>query len=153
MSAGTLYTFVGSGNSYKVRLLEKLIGIELEHEELNFLADQQHSPEFLKINPRGELPTLVVGDKIFSDSSSILTWLAGSSNSSYWSKDLYEQAQIINWVGLNSLHIWVCYRLSSPSCRSPTLGFSMACSRTAPSSRTMVLTTALETTKSGHRKS
>lgn len=38
MSAGTLYTFSGSGNSYKVRLLEKLIGIELKHEELDFLV-------------------------------------------------------------------------------------------------------------------
>lgn len=38
MSAGTLYTFSGSGNSYKIRLLEKLIGIELKHEELDFLV-------------------------------------------------------------------------------------------------------------------
>ena len=106
MSAATLYTFIGSGNSYKVRLLEALLGIKLKHEELDFLADQQHSPEFLKINPRGEVPCLVDGDKVFNDSSSILVWLAGKwgdngssqGPSSYWSKDLYEQAQILNWV-------------------------------------------------------
>lgn len=51
------------------------------------------------------MPTLVVGDKIFTDSSSILTWLAGNHGdgggpgpSSFWSSDLYEQAQIIDWV-------------------------------------------------------
>ena len=38
MSVGTLYTFSGSGNSYKIRLLEKLIGIELKHVELDFLV-------------------------------------------------------------------------------------------------------------------
>lgn len=106
MSAGTLYTFKGSGNSYKVRLLAALLNIDLKHQEIDFLGDEQHSPEFLKINPRGEVPVLVDGDKTFSDSSSILTWLAGrwgngkssQGPSSYWSNDLYEQAQIINWV-------------------------------------------------------
>lgn len=72
----------------------------------NFQADQQHSPEYLKINPRGEVPTLVDGEKKFNDSSSILVWLAGKWNdqgedkgpSSFWSSDLYEQSQIVNWV-------------------------------------------------------
>lgn len=71
-------------------------------------ADQQHSPEFLKINPRGEVPALVDGDRTFSDSSSILVWLAGKYDdagaakgpSSYWSKDLSEQAQIVDWASL-----------------------------------------------------
>lgn len=71
-------------------------------------ANQQNSPEFLKINPRGEVPCLVIDDdKTLNDSSSILVYLAGkfgddgkesSGPSSYWSGDLYEQAQIINWV-------------------------------------------------------
>jgi glutathione S-transferase len=64
----------------------------------------------LEINRRGEVPCLVVGDKILNDSSSILVWLAGkwgddgsesSAPSSYWSSDLYEQAQIINWVSFS----------------------------------------------------
>lgn len=38
MSAGTLYTFSGSGNSYKIRLLEALINIKLGHNELDFLV-------------------------------------------------------------------------------------------------------------------
>lgn len=36
MSAGTLYTSSLSGNSYKVRLLEALLGIQLKHEEIEF---------------------------------------------------------------------------------------------------------------------
>lgn len=106
MSHGTLYSFSESGNSYKVRLYAALHNIDLKIEELDFLADQQHSPEFLKINPRGEVPCLVDGDKTFSDSSSILVWLAGkygdgakgTGPSSYWSSDLYEQTQIVDWV-------------------------------------------------------
>lgn len=115
MSTGTLYTFSGSGNSYKIRLLEAFLGINLKHEEIDLSSDQQHSPEFLKINPRGEVPTLVDGDKTFTDSSSILIWLAGKWNdegrpegpSSYWSSDLYEQTQIVNW--LSFANSWVQY--------------------------------------------
>lgn len=52
-----LYTYKESGNSYKVRLLAALLGIDLELVEMNFLNDQQHSPKFLATNPRGEVPT------------------------------------------------------------------------------------------------
>lgn len=34
----TLYTFSGSGNSYKIRLLQALLGIDIKHEELDFLV-------------------------------------------------------------------------------------------------------------------
>lgn len=43
MSAGTLYTFIGSGNSYKVRLLEAFLGIKLDHKELDFLVSFDHA--------------------------------------------------------------------------------------------------------------
>jgi len=104
MSTPEFYTSTGSGNSYKVRLLEAILGFKLEHVELDFLTNEQHQPDFLKINPRGEVPCLVDGDKVFADSSSVLTWLAGKYGdtgkedgpSSYWSSDLYEQCQIID---------------------------------------------------------
>lgn len=122
MSHGTLYSFAESGNSYKVRLLAAILGLDLKIEELDFLVssrirlcdklpntsqnDQQHSADFLRINPRGEVPVLVDDDKTFSDSSPILVWLAGKYSlggkslgpSTFWSNDLYEQAQIIDWV-------------------------------------------------------
>jgi len=121
MSQGTLYSFPESGNSYKVRLLAALLGLDLKIEELDLLADQQHSPEYLAINPRGEVPCLVVhdvvlgGKKVFSDSSSILVWLAGAHGndgqspgpSTYWSGDLYEQTQIIDWLAFSNS--WVQY--------------------------------------------
>jgi hypothetical protein len=36
----TLYTFSGSGNSYKIRLLQALLGIDIKHEELDFLVSR-----------------------------------------------------------------------------------------------------------------
>jgi glutathione S-transferase len=109
----TLYTYAESGNSYKVRLLASLLNITLEEREVDFPNSQQRSPEFLAINPRGEVPTLVDGSHTFTDSAAILTYLAGTypnpdrgsgSNSntttpsSYWSADAIEQAKIIDWL-------------------------------------------------------
>ena len=114
MARPRLYSYDESGNSYKIRLLAALLGIDLEIIEIDFLNDQQHSPEFLAVNPRGEVPTLVDGDKTFADSSSILVWLAGKyaeggkpGPSTYWSADLAEQAAIINWLAF--ANSWVQY--------------------------------------------
>lgn len=38
MPAGTLYTSSGSGNSYKVRLLAGILGIDLKQEEISLKA-------------------------------------------------------------------------------------------------------------------
>ncbi|GLK66416.1 glutathione S-transferase family protein [Hansschlegelia plantiphila] len=103
-----LYTYEQSGNSYKVRLLLSFLQVEVEHIEIDFIGDEQHGPEFLKINPRGEVPVLVDGDRTFRDSASILTYLAGThSKSSWWSDDVSEQAAIIDWLAFASS--WVQY--------------------------------------------
>ncbi|RMZ76337.1 hypothetical protein DV738_g5002, partial [Chaetothyriales sp. CBS 135597] len=110
MSAGTLYSWPESGNSYKVRLLAALLGLDLKIYDIDFLADEQHQPKFLSINPRGEVPTLVTADnKTLTDSSSILVYLAGTyaqsgrpGPSTFWSTDLYEQAQIIDWLAFSN---------------------------------------------------
>jgi hypothetical protein len=36
MSAGKLYTTIASGNAYKIRLLHSLLGLDLEHIEIDF---------------------------------------------------------------------------------------------------------------------
>lgn len=107
----TLYSFSESGNSYKVRLLASILHIPLKVVELDFIGDEQHSSSFLSINPRGEVPTLVLDDAnktALTDSAAILTYLAGSSPSSgYWSTDILEQAQIVDWLAFSAS--WVQY--------------------------------------------
>lgn len=104
--APKLYGYDESGNCYKVRLLAALLDIKLEHVEIDFDSDQNHSEEFLTINTRGSVPTLVHGDKTFTDSSAILVYLAGTYSdpgsskvpSSYWSSDVVDQAAIVDWL-------------------------------------------------------
>lgn len=106
MDAPKLYRLRTSGNSYKIRLLAALLDIKLEYVEVDFENDAQESPEFRAINPRGQMPVLVVGNKTFTDSAAILVYLAGTypdpnatkTPSSFWSTDCVEQAAIVDWL-------------------------------------------------------
>ncbi|ETI24038.1 hypothetical protein G647_03407 [Cladophialophora carrionii CBS 160.54] len=114
--APRLYCCLASGNCYKIRLLGSLLDIQMEEVEVNLFANAQKSPDFLAINPKGELPTLVDGDKVFTDSSAIMVYLAGTradrgsqtmAPSSYWSSDVVEQAQIVDWLAFAACDIHV----------------------------------------------
>ena len=106
MTPSKLYSWPGSGNGYKIRLLASLLGVKLDVVNIDRRSDEHHSPEFLAINPRGQVPVLADGDKTFTDSAAILTYLAGSypnpgsikAPSSFWSNDIAEQAAIIDWL-------------------------------------------------------
>jgi glutathione S-transferase len=105
-----LYTWRGSGNSYKIRLLAALRDIKVDLVEIDFLNNQQRSPEFLAINPRGTIPVLVDGEKTFTDSAAILVYLAGLASdsgttktlSSFWASETVEQAAIVDWLAFAS---------------------------------------------------
>jgi glutathione S-transferase len=55
-----------------------LIELGLEHrlELVDFASKGQKSPEYLKLNPRGVVPTLVVDGEPMVESAAILMWLA-----------------------------------------------------------------------------
>ena len=117
--APLLYSAPESGNCYKVRLLASLLSIPLELRNLDFFNKEQKSPWFLAINPKGELPALVDGNRILTDSSAILVHLAGTyadgtgiirPPSSFWSADVAEQAQIVEWLAFTagSIHSGLC---------------------------------------------
>jgi glutathione S-transferase len=103
--APKLYQTPASGNCYKVLLLASLLDIDLEVIDLDFFNLQHKSPWYLDINPKGELPTLVDDGLTLIDSSGILVYLAGKSSSTFWSTQVAEQAQIIDWLAFTASHI------------------------------------------------
>ena len=52
-------------------------GIPYEAVRINTQQGEQRSPEYLKINPRGRVPTLVVNDHPLTENVGILTYLGG----------------------------------------------------------------------------
>lgn len=104
----TLYSYKESGNSYKVRLLATFLGVKLDIVEVDFLGNEQHGEKFLSINPKGEVPTLVDGDLVLTDSAAILVYLAGKHpNTGWWSSDVIEQALITDWLAFSAS--WLQY--------------------------------------------
>ncbi len=59
-----LYGHELSGNSYKVRLLLELLKVPYEWVKVDLLKAEHKSPEYLTLNPFGQVPTLVDGDVI-----------------------------------------------------------------------------------------
>ena len=81
-----LYDYELSGNCYKVRLMLAFLKLTYEQELIEFYPSNQHkSPEFLDINPLGQLPVLSDQDKTIRDAQAILIYLASKyDNKKRW---------------------------------------------------------------------
>ncbi len=92
-----LYDDPISGNGYKVRLAMAQLGVGYELIEVDILKGETRTPKFLRLNPNGKIPTLVLDDgRALSESNAILYYLA--SGSPLWPDDLYGQADVLRWM-------------------------------------------------------
>lgn len=72
-----LYDYHLSSSCYKVRLFLSLLELEYEILPVGFFPAKEHKkPEFLAINPLGQLPVLRDGENLLRDSQAILVYLA-----------------------------------------------------------------------------
>jgi glutathione S-transferase len=71
----TLYYSPGSA-SMVVHLALLEIGVPFRLEKVDLERDEQHSPEYLRLNPRGQVPTLVIDGKPYFESAALLLILA-----------------------------------------------------------------------------
>ncbi len=96
-----LYVGLVSGNTYKVRILMALLGIECPMVALDFERREHKSPEFLRLNPRGEVPVLVDGDTVLWDSSACLLYLAERHGGAPWLPAAPgARAEVTQWMAL-----------------------------------------------------
>ena len=57
-----LYEMADSGNCYKVRLLLHQLNIPYQRHPTNILQGASRTPEFLRLNPNGRVPLLILPD-------------------------------------------------------------------------------------------
>ena len=93
----TLYSMQRSGNSYKVRLALAQLGVEYRLVEVDILKGDSHTPEFLQMNPNGQVPLLEVGpSRHLAESNAILWYVAGGTPLA--PEDRIERAEALQWM-------------------------------------------------------
>ncbi|RKP50284.1 glutathione S-transferase family protein [Pararobbsia silviterrae] len=98
-----LYHHPLSGHSHRAHLFLSLLGIDHELIEVNLAAREHKSPEFLKMNPFGQIPVLVDGATTIADSTAILVYLAKKSGRADWLPDTPEgAARVQRWLSVAS---------------------------------------------------
>ncbi len=75
MGALTLYWISGSTPSWRVMLALTLKGLAFTSRRLDHSAGENNHPEYLALNPKGQVPTLVDGAIVIRESMAILAWL------------------------------------------------------------------------------
>ena len=93
----TLYDYMDSGNGYKVRLVLAHVGTPYKLVECDILNGETRTPEFLKRNPNGRIPTLQTedGSHIF-ESGAIIWYLAEGTPLA--PRDRKARAETLQWM-------------------------------------------------------
>jgi len=88
---------LSSGNGYKCRLLLHQLGIPYQRVELDILAGETRTPEFLARNPNGRIPALELEDgTVLAESDAILFYLADGTP--FLPTDRLQRAQVLQWL-------------------------------------------------------
>jgi glutathione S-transferase len=98
-----LYGHEMSGNSYKVRLLLSLLGLDFEWIKVDLMKGEHKSPEYLTLNPFGQVPLLIDSETKLADAQAILVYLARQYGGEDWlPSDALSLAQVIRWLSTSA---------------------------------------------------
>jgi len=93
----TLYSMQRSGNSYKVRLALAQLGVRYRLVEVDIIKGESHTPEFLAMNPSGQVPLLEVAPgRYLAESNAILWFVAGGTPLA--PEDRIDRAEALQWM-------------------------------------------------------
>jgi len=97
MTMLTIYGDSISGNCLKVKYVCDRLGIAYRWIETSVLKGETRTPEFLGMNPAGQVPMVKLADgRILAQSNAIMLYLADGSD--LIPSDAYERAQMFQWL-------------------------------------------------------
>ncbi len=99
-----LHSFPLSGHSHRAELMLSLLGLDAEIIAVDLPAGAHKSPEFLALNPLGQVPVLEDGDTVIWDSTAIIVYLAKRYDpTGQWDPQApLAAAETHRWLGLAS---------------------------------------------------
>jgi glutathione S-transferase len=113
-----LYHANHSTCSQKVRLCLAEKGLEWESQLVNLATNEHLTPDYLKINPNGVVPTLIHDDGVITDSGVICEYL----------EDVFPDTHLLpsNPVDRSAVRAWVRYLDEVPTAAIRVPSFNMA---------------------------
>ena len=86
-----------SGNCYKIQLLCAELGIDYDWREIDILAGETRTKEFLAMNANGKIPLLRLPDgRVLAESNAILSYLA--EGSALAGENRFARAEVLQWM-------------------------------------------------------
>lgn len=100
----TLYADPRSGNCFKVWLLLNLLDLPFQWVSVDVLNQETHTPEFLRMNPRGRVPVLRLnsGEYLY-ESNAILCYLA-QGRPDWLPLEPLGQTRVLQWLFFEQNH-------------------------------------------------
>lgn len=83
------------------------VGVPYEKQKMNLAEGDQRKPDYLRLNPRGRVPTLVVDGRVLTENIGILTYFGGGyPQARLWPERTWDQAKLISTLGWfsNTVH-------------------------------------------------
>lgn len=101
-----LHTFAVSGNAWKVRLLLSMLKVPFEAVMIDMKQGGHKKPEFLKINPRGQVPVIEDDGHVIWDSTACLVYIARKHGGEQWlPTDAAGMAEVQQWLAFSNNEI------------------------------------------------
>lgn len=95
-----IHHFPKSGHAHRALIFAKLAGIAHQAVFVDLAAGAHKMPEFLAMNPDGQVPVLQDGDIVISDSNAILVYLARQYAPDWLPVDAVAEAAVQRWLTL-----------------------------------------------------
>ncbi len=110
-----LYDAPQSGNCHKVRMLLSFLGLTYETVPVDSRGDGTRKPDFLRLNPRAQIPVLEDGDMVVWDSQAILAYLARQYGGETWMPlDTVTLTRILQWLAVSENELFSDWRGRAP---------------------------------------
>ena len=92
-----------SGHSHRVELFMSLLGVPFELVNVDLMSGAHKKPDFLVMNPFGQVPVIEDGDVTLADSNAILVYLTHryAQDAAQWlPEDPFAAAQVQRWLSV-----------------------------------------------------
>lgn len=100
------YSAAASGNAHKVRILLELLRVPHETVLLDFAKREHKAAEFLRLNPRGEVPAIEDAGVVVWDSGACLAYIARKYGGEEWLPAApAAMAEVMQWLSLAASEI------------------------------------------------